>query len=123
MSRPLIITKGKDSRLASGQWTYRDGPSKKVIGPSPVQVVHLRDLTIQPVREAKGNSPKVTAVPKKVTWLQTPLMLPERSRFLDVMFFPAPILSRHAAFHGLWILPLLLSGTVGVILPFILWGK
>lgn len=109
MSRPLIYTS-----------------SKKTGGSAVVPVVKQlqnRDLSyIQGVLPAT-KSPKITTVPKKVTWIQTPLTIPEKNAFLNYMFIPAPVLNDRWAFYCLCATPLLLTALAGVVLPLILWGK
>jgi hypothetical protein len=122
VSRPFINTKRKDDSLASGQLIYRAYQSRKTEAKKTIKkAIKPASASVRVVHQLP--SPKVTTVAKKVSWIRTPLMLSEKSRFLEMLFYPAPMLSKRAAYYGLWIIPIFLAGTVGVVLPFILWGK
>jgi hypothetical protein len=113
VSRPLIYKMARKDSATSNQWIYREDRQEAVrLGMETAQ----RD-------PATKSSPKITSVPKKVTWIRTPLTVPETNSFLKSMFTPAPILSDRFAYYCLCVTPLLLTAVLGVALPLILWGK
>lgn len=139
---PWIYRVGsKEIHVGRSQLPY----AKKTSGPALVQVVQHTELpehngASDPVKAAEGDhqsaqqdtlkskqaerpATKISTITKKVTWLNTPLTVPEKNRFLNVLFHQAPAISSRLAYYGMWILPWVLAVVVGVVLPLLLWGK
>lgn len=98
---------------------------KKRGGPSLVQVVREAETasTSQTLPQSPSVKPQVRTKPKKVTWIVTPLTIPENNPFLNVLFHRAPMVSAKAAFYLYWSLPLFILGVLGAGVPLVLWGR
>jgi hypothetical protein len=67
---------------------------------------------------------KLTTIPKKVTWISTPLTTKhETNIFLEFMFARAPMIDEKGAYQCLLWVSIALTATAGYVLPYFLWGR
>lgn len=117
-AEPAAPKKSKPS-----DWIFRSGSRTIYVKPSEEVVEKkAKRVPVQVIVEDRS-SLKVKTVSKKVTYIHTPLMLPQRSKWLEMLFFPMPVISSKAAYYGIWVIPFLFAGALGVVLPWLMWGK